>query len=335
MSFNFSLQSVSSSDFWLLPKPADVSTIDAVEATYSFESEITISYEKKEVSVVLSTLVKPTEEYATYLLGITVKVVFNLHEMEQHVDKVLQSIPDELLNSLINVTLGSTRGILLERCRDTYFENTFLPLVNPAEVPRKSNESMVFYRIVKLYNEGNMKEADLVMDKAIEVYPNIADFYNIKGVFLQNIEKNGAKAIEYYKKAIALNPNADNSYNNCGTAYNDLNLYQEAIEHFEKAIALNSNNADYYNNCGVTYNSLKNHEKALENYQKALSVNPNHLDIYFNIACLQRLTKDKTKALSYLQQAIDLDIKHQADAQTDADFEWLWDDADFKKITAA
>jgi tetratricopeptide (TPR) repeat protein len=299
MSFNFSLQSVKSSDFWLLPKPADVVTIDAVEATYSFESEITISFEKKEVSVVLATLVKPTEEYPIDLLGITVKVIFNLHEMEKHVDKVLQFIPDELLNSLINVTLGSTRGILLERCRDTYFENTFLPLINPADIERKSNESMIYDRIGKLVNEGNYTEANVVLDKAIIVYPNIAEFYFAKGWILQNIEESNEKAIEYYEKAIFLNPN---------------------------------NTGFYYNYCNA-YAHLDMYEKALEILKKGLGINPQNADTLFNLACLQRLTKDKKTALSYLEKAINLDIKYKAQAKTDTDFEWLWDDTDFKKIT--
>jgi tetratricopeptide (TPR) repeat protein len=367
MSFNFSLQSVKSSDFWLLPKPADVVTIDAVEATYSFESEITISFEKKEVSVVLATLVKPTEEYPSDLLGITVKVIFNLHEMEKHIDKVLQSIPDELLNSLINVTLGSTRGILLERCRDTYFENTFLPLINPAEIPRKSNESMIMDRIVKLINEKKYAAVNLVIDKAIIVYPNIAEFYFAKGWVLQNIEENDEKAmvyyeksillnpnyseahnnigiiygslnehekaVEYYKKAIFLNPNNANFYFNTGLAYIELKQYEKAIEYFEKVISLNSNYSEAYYNIGSAYFDLNNHEKALENYKKALKINPQNAGTLFNLSCLQRLTKDKKTALSYLEKSINLDIKYKAEAKTDTDLEWLWDDADFKKMT--
>ncbi|RMF28848.1 MAG: tetratricopeptide repeat protein, partial [Candidatus Nitrosothermus koennekii] len=50
--------------------------------------------------------------------------------------------------------------------------------------------------------------------------------------------------------------------------------YKEALEAFDKAIAIDPNFADAWNNKGVALAKLKRYEEALEAFDKALEINP-------------------------------------------------------------
>ena len=77
------------------------------------------------------------------------------------------------------------------------------------------------------------------------------------------------KAIEAYTRAIALNPNYANAYNNRGLAYGNKGQLDRAIEDYNKAIALYPNFADAYGNRGVAYYMKGNMGKAISDLQKA------------------------------------------------------------------
>ena len=77
------------------------------------------------------------------------------------------------------------------------------------------------------------------------------------------------EAIIHFEKAIELNPNSAEAYNNWGFALNELKQYEEAIEKYKKAIELNPNNVNAYNNWGVALNELEKTDEAIEKYKKA------------------------------------------------------------------
>ena len=64
------------------------------------------------------------------------------------------------------------------------------------------------------------------------------------------------KAIEYYQKAIKLDPEYARAYSNLGVVYDDLGQKEKAIEYYQKAIKLDPEDAFAYNNLGVVYRGL-------------------------------------------------------------------------------
>ena len=58
--------------------------------------------------------------------------------------------------------------------------------------------------------------------------------------------------------------------------------YEKAIECFDKAIELDPNDADAYNNRGVAYYNLEEYERAIEDYDKAIALDPNYAKAYEN-----------------------------------------------------
>ena len=54
-----------------------------------------------------------------------------------------------------------------------------------------------------------------------------------------------------FDKAIEINPQNSNAWNNKGVALGNLNKYDEAMKAFDKAIEINPQDSDAWNNKGV------------------------------------------------------------------------------------
>ncbi|MBI4823391.1 MAG: tetratricopeptide repeat protein [Nitrospirae bacterium] len=74
---------------------------------------------------------------------------------------------------------------------------------------------------------------------------------------------NYKEAISAYSKAIELNPELTDAYNNRGIAYKNLGDYQRAINEYNKAIELNPEFAEAYYNRGPAYNRLGDYQRAI------------------------------------------------------------------------
>ena len=67
-----------------------------------------------------------------------------------------------------------------------------------------------------------------------------------------------------------------------------MGLYEEAIEDFDKAIKLNPDYVDAYNNRGFTKENLGLYEEAFKDYKKALELDPNNKYAMSNIENLKK-----------------------------------------------
>jgi superkiller protein 3 len=89
-------------------------------------------------------------------------------------------------------------------------------------------------------------------------------------------------AIRRYQKAIDIDPNDAEAYNNMGRSSHDLKNYHEAIRYCQKAIEINSKFAAAYYHMGYTYQVLKNYHEALRCYKKTVNFNPYSIIVYYN-----------------------------------------------------
>ncbi len=97
--------------------------------------------------------------------------------------------------------------------------------------------------------------------------------YYIELAYKELCASNYTKAIEYYTKAISIDPNDAEAYINRGVAYTNLRKYEEAISDYTKAISIDPNDANAYCNRGNVFylkgdcfNAKKDWEKAIELY---------------------------------------------------------------------
>lgn len=75
------------------------------------------------------------------------------------------------------------------------------------------------------------------------------------------------EAIEVFKKAIQIDQDHAESYNNLGCAYVELLRYKEAIKVCKQAVNINPKLAEPYYNLGVAYFMIGDRGSALEEYK--------------------------------------------------------------------
>ena len=100
--------------------------------------------------------------------------------------------------------------------------------------------------------------------------------FNQKGFeLLEN--KEISDSIDYFKKAIELNPDLVVAYNNLGSAYYRLSKYDKAIENFKKVIDKESNYAKAYFNIAASYYHKGNLFTAYKYYRKSKNIDEEYV----------------------------------------------------------
>ncbi len=109
--------------------------------------------------------------------------------------------------------------------------------------------------------------------------------------------KNYQGALEYYNRAIAMNPKECSYYINKGDTLRKLGNYNQALEAYKHALALKRDCAETYQSRGSLYLETKAYELAICDYHTALKLNPNLNGAQQNLAKakvqLRRLDKPK------------------------------------------
>jgi tetratricopeptide (TPR) repeat protein len=110
-------------------------------------------------------------------------------------------------------------------------------------------------------------------------------------------------AILLYQKAIELDPQYSNAYNNLGAAYRHKGDIDKAIAFTEKAIALEPKNSKAYNNLGIIYYDKRDWYKAIALYKKAIELNPILSEAYNNLGSAYYAIGDIEKQIEFYKKA--------------------------------
>lgn len=126
---------------------------------------------------------------------------------------------------------------------------------------------------VMAYHNGQYEKAVGLFTKALAIDPEMTEAYNNLGLTYteMNDEK---KATEAFKKAISLSPELAASYNNLGYVFYRLGSFEEAIEMYNEAIGKSANNSSAYTNLGNAFYKLDRVEDAIDAWKKALEIDP-------------------------------------------------------------
>lgn len=88
------------------------------------------------------------------------------------------------------------------------------------------------------------------------------------------------KAIEYFGRAIALNPSQAEAYVNRGVAHRKIGDLARALSDYDKAVALEPQWSATYSNRGNLHSSMNNHERAIRDHKRAIELSPNSATNY-------------------------------------------------------
>jgi 4-amino-4-deoxy-L-arabinose transferase-like glycosyltransferase len=138
----------------------------------------------------------------------------------------------------------------------------------------KPNEDLVFYNLALVYEKmGNTVLATQNYKNAYSANPN--DFLSC--INLGNLaakENKWANALEWYKKAEAIESKAEGVHVNIGNAYVSLGKLDEAEKAFDRAFAINPENVEALHNKAILLAMKKRYREALEINERVLQLAP-------------------------------------------------------------
>jgi arylsulfatase A-like enzyme/Flp pilus assembly protein TadD len=174
---------------------------------------------------------------------------------------------------------------------------------------------LAFAYLADIYHRtGKQKEALDVLKEGLEHHPNsfiiITDYTH----YLISAERYD-DAIHVIEQNVIPRMDFDAEIWNClGLAYWRTGRDQESIGAFEKAISLDDEYANVFNNLGAVYLSLfartdeqQHFLRAVQNYTRALQLDPHHVAACNGLGYAHRKAGNLEEAISFWQKAVDME----------------------------
>lgn len=153
--------------------------------------------------------------------------------------------------------------------------------------------------------QGDKQKALAAYDRAIELDPEDADSYNNRGLLRAELgDPAGARAD--YDRAIEFSPQDSAAYNNRGLLRAEQGDSVGALADYTRAIELNPEDADPSYNRGLTHHDGGDLHEALADFDRAIALNPAYADAYHNRGILRRDMGNVRGALADFRRAIEL-----------------------------
>ena len=181
-------------------------------------------------------------------------------------------------------------------------------IANVAGEEDRHLQAQAWFSIGHLRSQGERVDWEAVLDasaRAIELNPDLAEAYNNRGAAKNKLGRYEA-ALADLNQAIRLRPDYAMAYTNRGGAKNRLGRYEAALADFDRAIELNPDLAEAYNNRGNAKNGLGRHEAALTDFDRAIELNPDLAEAYNNRGNAKNGLGRHEAALTDYDRAIEL-----------------------------
>jgi tetratricopeptide (TPR) repeat protein len=143
-------------------------------------------------------------------------------------------------------------------------------------------------------DKGDIETAIEYYKRAIKIDPNRIDAQNNLASAYFSLGMN-EKAVEHYAIALRINPNDAAAQANMGTALASLGRFEEATSHLLQSLALNNKNPAAHNTLGVIYAQLGRIDDAIDQFNKAIALDPGKPEYLRNLVQAQMLKKNPPK----------------------------------------
>ena len=158
---------------------------------------------------------------------------------------------------------------------------------------------------IALLKTGNVDEAMVHYQMALEINPDFAEAHNNLGNFL--FQKGSVdEAMVHYQKALEINPDYAEAHYNLGYALLKMGNVDEAIAHLQKALQINPDYAEAHNNLGYALIQKGSVDEATAHFQKALQINPDYADAHNNLGNILLEKGSVDEAIIHFQKALQI-----------------------------
>ena len=140
------------------------------------------------------------------------------------------------------------------------------------------------------YKKGNERRALSLANQAIELDPQHATSYLLRGTIYERDGKHSL-ALADYDEAIKLRPEQAHAYNRRGGVRFKLDRIADSIEDFDKAIELDPSQEPQHWQRGIAYYYAGLYEKGRRQFESHQTVNPNDVEnAVWHFLCVARLS---------------------------------------------
>ena len=280
----------------------DISSLSLKESTLEELGLIDIAYDmddtiiKEEEGVWRTIHHKWDLEFLRYIFSLK-----NSRDLRE-VIKSLSIINDLFKTTQITITdklfLANTIYYTIIKENITEFktiENTVPINIIEKELDKRS-KLLFLVTIIGLSHYESERDHDAIQfyERALEIDPQYAYAYNNKGLSLSRLGRY-EEAIAELDKALEIDPNALKAYYNKGLALSHLERYEEAIAEFDKALGIDANALNIYYNKGLALSHLERYEEAIAELDKALELEK-FIEIYIAKALFLYILKRNNEA---------------------------------------
>ncbi|MGI5992127.1 MAG: tetratricopeptide repeat protein [Methanosarcina sp.] len=157
-----------------------------------------------------------------------------------------------------------------------------------------------------LASQGNYEEAIKAFDKAIEINSQDLEAWNNKGFCLVHLG-DYEEAIKAFDKAIEIDSQSSEVWNNKGLCLTNLGDYEKAMKAYDKAIEIDSQSLEAWYNKGLALKSLDNYEEAIKAFDKAIEVNSHDSDAWYNKGYSLECLGNYEEAIKAFDKVIEID----------------------------
>jgi len=187
-------------------------------------------------------------------------------------------------------------AIFISSCATASIENT--------------NKATAHFKLgVSYLNENNVQPAFIEFRKAYELNPEDKEVLNAIGIIYLLKFEDYPKAIDFFQKAVNIDPDFAEAHNNLGFAYEKSKKFNEAIESYKKALAnliYRSPEKAYYNLAKVYYR-LGKYDDAINAYKEALKRMTDFYPSYYGLALCYNAKGRYGDASLAMTKAIEMD----------------------------
>jgi tetratricopeptide (TPR) repeat protein len=143
------------------------------------------------------------------------------------------------------------------------------------------NNDFYYEAALAASERGEYKKAIALYTKAIELDPNDDQSFNNRGACYLKL-KDYKKANADFSKAIEINPLKAKSYSNMAGCLQGLGELEKALEEDTKAVEFDPHSAITLNNRGYTLLKLERFDDAITDFNRAINLRPDYLRAYHN-----------------------------------------------------
>ncbi|XP_072338302.1 small glutamine-rich tetratricopeptide repeat-containing protein alpha-like isoform X1 [Scyliorhinus torazame] len=159
------------------------------------------------------------------------------------------------------------------------------------------NEDLAVSRTLpEIFTTAVGEEIPNVIVDSVPTSPTVEDLSKAEQLKTEGNEQmkveNYQSAVDYYSKAIELNPSNAVYYCNRAAALSKLGNYTGAVQDCEKAIAFDPSYSKAYGRMGLALASLNKYSEAVDYYKKALELDPENESYKANLVIAEQKIKD-------------------------------------------